>query len=189
MARQHWELDSATGKCTTTGRALAEGEEFYTVLFEEGDTFRRADFSTEGWQGPPEGCYCHFKTRVPVKEKKKKLLVDDELLVGFFQRLADDPEPVRVHFRFVLALILMRKRTLRYEGSVVEDGAEVWTMALPREGSTHRVINPRLSDDQIEAVSAQLTAILHSDMGIWAEPTPDERAAETDNGADTGGAG
>jgi len=158
------------GTCVATGRAFQEGEEFYTVLFEDGDSFRRADYSLDAWQGPPEGSFCHFKSRVPIREKKRKLLVDDELLVNFFLRLSRETAPVRVRFRFVLALILMRKRLLKYQESVAEpDGEEVWTMILPRDQSPHRVVNPKMTDDQIEGVSRELTAILHGDAGQWAE--------------------
>ncbi len=178
---QQWEVETATGRCAVTGRAFEEGEEFYAVLFEDGDSFTRADYCLEAWQGAPEGAYCHFKTRVPVKEKRKNLLVDQELLINFFERLAEETEPVRVQFRFVLALILMRKRLLRYEGSTVEEGVEIWRMTRPREQSVHRIINPHLTDQQIEGVSEQLTAILHSDMGRWAvahdEVEPGDREA------------
>jgi hypothetical protein len=178
---QQWQVDAATGRCAETGRAFEEGEEFYTVLFEQDETFTRLDYSMEAWQGPPKDAYCHFKSRVPVKEKQKKLLVDNEVLIGFFRRLADESEPVRLQFRFVLALILMRKRLLRYDGSAVEDGLDIWRMTLTRDQSTHRVVNPRLTDGQIEGVSRQLSAILHGDMGVWAsvqdenEPTPDQQ--------------
>jgi len=177
---QQWQVESSTGKCAATGRILEEGEEYYTVLFEEGETFRRADYSLDGWQQRPEGAYCHFKTRVPVREKRKKLLVDNEVLVGFFHRLADEEEPVRVQFRFVLALILMRKRLLRYDGSTVRDGQETWQMTLTRDQTIHHVVNPRLTDAEIDGVSQQLSAILHGDMGVWAtvadeaEPSGDQ---------------
>lgn len=180
MAEQY-EVAAATGRCTATGRDLLEGEEFFTVLMESGESFTRADYSLEGWTGPPPGAFCHFKTKVPVKEKRKKLLVNNELLIGFFERLADQTEPVRVHFRFVLALILMRKRLLRYDGSKIEEGVEIWNMTLPREQRVHRVVNPRLNDEQIETVSGKLSEILHSDMGEFALNDDDETksAAET----------
>ncbi len=171
-----FEIEAITGRCAASGRTFEEGEEFYTVLFEQGESFTRADYSLEAWQGPPDNAYCHFKTRAAMKEKRKKMLVDNELLTGFFERLADETEPVRLQFRFVLALILMRKRLLRYEKSTVEDEVEVWSMTLTRNQSQQRVINPQLTDEQIENVSRQLSAILHSDMGQWAtmddEPAP-----------------
>lgn len=173
MMQPQWEVERAKGRCVSTGRLFEEGEEFFTVLFEDGDSFRRADYCLDAWEGCPEDSYCHFKTRVPVKEKRKQLLVNNELLVNFFSRLATDKVPVRIHFRFVIALILMRKRILRYERSVVEDGSEIWDMTLVHDQTKHRVSNPRLSDDQIEEVSRQLSTILHDDMGEWAVDEPD----------------
>jgi hypothetical protein len=167
-----------------TGEPIEEGQEFYTVLIEEGESFRRADFSCKAWAGPPVGAFCHFKTKVPIKEKRKKLLVDDELLINFFLRLADESEPVRIHFRFVLALILMRKRLLRYQGSSRENGVEIWQMTITRDRTEHRVVNPRLDDEQISAVSAQLSSILNNDMGEWAGE-PDASTAADDTGDDT----
>jgi hypothetical protein len=173
---QQWDVEPAAGRCAVTGRRLDEGEEFYSVLFEDGEGFRRCDYSLDSWNGPPEGSYCHFKSRVPIKQKRKKLLVDNEILVNFFLRLGDETEPARLQFRFVLALILMRKRLLRYEGSAVEGGVEGWRMVLTTDKSEHRVANPRLTDEQIEGVSSQLSAILHGDMGEWA--TVSDRIAD-----------
>ena len=182
---QQWQVESASGVCGKTGRALGEGEEFYTVLFEEGESFRRADFAADSWDGPPESCFCYFKSRTPVKEKKRKLLVDAEMLIGFFHRLENETEPVRVQFRFVLALLLMRKRLLQYESTATADGQEVWEMLLTYDKSMHRVVNPHLTDDQIEDVSQQLSAILHSDMGHWADrdDEPPGNSDEEDDGA------
>ena len=149
-----WEIDRAAGRSTLSGRPLEEGEEFYSVLLEEGESFRRVDYSLDEWEGPPEGAFCFFRTRMPIRQKRKQLLVDDELLVAFFTRLARETEPVRVQFRFVLALILMRKRLLKYEGTEQQDGQEVWRMVLPRDRSEHLVVNPHLSDDQIGALVA-----------------------------------
>jgi hypothetical protein len=181
MGQQQFDIGSPSGRCAVTGREFQEGEEFYTVLFEDGESFRRTDFSLEGWNGPPDGSFCHFKTRVPVKEKKRQLLVNAEVLTHFFERLADETEAVRIQFRFVLALILMRKRILRYESSATADGSEVWTMTLMVNRSTHRVVNPRLTDEQIEGVSRQLSAILHSDMGEWAQPPDEQDQPEPDD--------
>ena len=138
------------------------------------------------WNGPPPEAFCHFKSRVPVKEKPKQLLLNNHLLFVFFERLTGESEPTRIHFRFVLALLLMRKRILHYDATTNEDGHEVWEMTAPRDKSSHRVVNPKLSDDQIAAVSEQLGAILHSDMGGWAAATVESRAgdAETEKAED-----
>jgi hypothetical protein len=86
-----------------------------------------------------------------------------------------------VQFRFVLALILMRKKALRYEGSQIRDGIEIWRMVLPRDQSEHQVVNPKLTDDQISGVSEQLSVILHGSERAADEAFTDAHT-ETDPG-------
>lgn len=184
--KQDWQVDAPKGRCVVTDRPLAEGEEFYSVLFED-DTveggFRRDDYSIDAWKGVPPGAYCYFKTQVPVRLKRRRLLVDNDVLVNFFVRLADETDPLRIQFRFVLALILMRKKILKYEGCDEENGVEVWQMTLAGDPTPHRVINPRLTDDQIEGVSGQLGAILHGDAGPWSEAGGDaDKSLVSDGG-------
>ena len=175
--KQEWQLDAPKGRCAVTNRPLTEGEPFYSVLFEDDAVeggFRRVDYSLEAWQGVPEGAFCSFKTQVPVREKRRRLLVDNDVLVNFFLRLADETNPLRVQFRFVLALILMRKKILRYDGCEKHDTQEVWQMTLMGDQSEHRVMNPHLTEEQIEGVSGQLGAILHGDAGQWCDAGAEE---------------
>ncbi len=162
-----WDVAKMSGRCAVSGRELAEGEEFYAVLFERDEGFERVDYSLDCWQGPPENAFCYWKSRVPAREKKKRLFVDDETLINFFLRLADEEEALKVNFRFVLALILMRKRLLKYEETIRDDGNEYWQMRLVGEQSVHRVLNPQLDDEKIRSVSAELGAILHADSGAF----------------------
>ncbi len=181
---QKYEVERSTAQCAVSGRKLEEGEEFYTVLFEEGESFRRVDYSLDAWTGPPEGSFCHFKTRTTPKQPRKRLLADNDMLVAFFLRLEEETEEVRVQFRFVLALLLMQKRTLRYDGQSKADGIEVWQMTLMKDRSEHQVVNPRLTEDQIEGVSRQLTAILHGDVAdeIIARERSEAEDLEDDDG-------
>lgn len=162
-----YRIEKSQAVCVKTGSPLEEGATYYAVLFEDGELFRREDYSVGAWEGPPECAFCWFKTRIPIKDKEpaRRVFVDDDVLIAFFKRLADETELARQQFRFVLALILMRKRILKYEETKVEDGTEYWMMRLAKERSLHAVINPKLQDDEIERVSGQLGAILHGDMG------------------------
>lgn len=164
-----YDVAHRTGVCTATGRQLLPGEEFYAVLFETAETFERRDYATEAWQGPPAGYFSYWKSRVPQKEEKKRLFVDQDVMINLFLRLADADQELKRNFRFVLALILMRKRLLKYERTTCQDQAETWEMRLVRDQSVHQVRNPRMSDEQVEAVSRELGAILHGDYQAFAE--------------------
>lgn len=127
--------------------------------------------------------FSHWKTLIPTPTEKKRLFVDDAVLVDVFSRLAEKNNPQDIRFRFVLALILMRKRVLRYEASRpwvspeqngevggVMGGAEEWDMILRgsekenREPEAVKVINPNLTPEQIGEVSVQLSQILAEDV-------------------------
>ncbi len=155
-----FEVARAGGRCFVTGRELQPGEVFYSALLDGVQGLERRDYSADAWSGPPEGTLCHFKTRLPSKETPKKTFVDTEALVTFFERLAGTEDPLRRRFRFVLALMLLRKRVLKYERTIREGGDEYWEMRLMRDRSLHRVLNPSLDDAQISELTAELSVIL-----------------------------
>lgn len=181
-----YQIAPHSGVCTISQRHMEEGEEFYAVLFETPEGFERREYSVAAWTEPPEGYFCFWKSRIPHKEQKKKLLVDDEVIINLFLRLEDSTAEIKLHFRFVLALILMRKRILKYEETVIENGAEFWVMRLVKEKTHYRVLNPRLTDEQTTRVSQELGAILHGDLSAFddmnaeaSSPDEDAVAAET----------
>lgn len=155
-----FEVSRPVGQCSVTGRTFVEGEIFYSALFAAGEGFERKDYCEDQWAGPPEGALCFFKTRMPRKEEPKRTFVDDDLLINFFTRLADNDDASKLRFRFVLSLILLRKRLLKYDRTIREGGVEYWEMRLMRDKSAHKVLNPRLTDDEIEDLTGQLGSIL-----------------------------
>lgn len=161
IVTNEWEIARGSGKCTNTGREFSEGESYYTVLFETPVGFERRDYSLEGWTGPPEGTFCYWRTRVPVRDRKTGALsIDTELLTQIFLRLEDELSEQSQQFRFVLALLLMRKRLLRFEQTLREDEREYWQMRLLADQSTHRVANPQLTSERVDQLGEQLLAIL-----------------------------
>src|SRR5687767_11860342 len=161
-----WEVARSTGQCAATGRPLAEGESYYAVLMQGSEGVERKDFSLEAWSGPPPESICYWRGRIPVRDKKRQTVsaVDQELLTHLFLRLEDqDTEPAQ-QFRFVLALLLMRKKVLKYEQIVRDADREYWQMRLVSEQSIHQVLNPRLSNEQIDRLGAQLLGVLTGEI-------------------------
>ena len=73
--------------------------------------------------------------------------------------------PGRVNFRFVLALVLMRKKLLTYDGSATDEaGEETWTMRLKADGQVRQVLNPQLDEHKIAELSGQLSEILQGEI-------------------------
>ncbi len=145
----------------------------------------RIDISSDAWEGGfrPEGLFGYWKSTVPEPNQKKKMFVDDAMLMNLLERLADATEPDRLAFRYVLALILMRKKLLRYDGNETRigevDGEQVeqtWWKLTPKLdlakgmlGKWHpdvrlEVLDPKLDETRVEQVMQQLGEILQAEF-------------------------
>ncbi len=159
-----WEVDKPLGQCYGTGRKIDYGEEYFGALVETDEGLQRRDFCADYWEGEKPNVFCYWKSRLPHPDQKKQIFVDDEMLMAFFERLENETEQEKVNFRFVLALILMRKRQLKYNATRVENGKEIWRLRIVGEKEIVEVINPHLDEEQIEQLSSQIGQILQTDL-------------------------
>ena len=129
-----YQIQPNSRRCAVTGRELQVGERFFSVLVEEERRFVRKDYSKEAWQGPPQGAVSFWTGHVLAVNEKAKPRFDDDLLDDCFQRLEGQTEPSRVNFRYVVALLLMRRRRFHFENSVMEAGIEKMILRCLRTG-------------------------------------------------------
>jgi len=127
-----YQIQAATRRCAVSGRELQPGERFYSVLLDENGKFVRQDYSKEVWQGPPPGAFSFWLGRVPPPEQGRGPRIDDDLLFDCFQRLESEAEAARVNFRYVVALLLMRRRRLKFEEARQENGQELLRLRCTR---------------------------------------------------------
>jgi len=162
-----WEINKPLGQCYGTGRKIEYGEEYFGALVETEEGLQRRDFCADYWEQEKPDVFCYWKTRLPRPDQKKQIFVDDQMLLAFFERLEKETEQEKVNFRFVLALILMRKRRLKYDATRIEDDKEIWRLRVVGDKSADRrleVINPHLDEEQIEQLSSQIGQILQTDL-------------------------
>ena len=160
-----WEIEKPLGQCYGTGRKIEYGEEYFAALVETDEGLQRRDFYAEYWQDKKPDVFCYWKTKLPHPDQKKQIFVDDEMLTAFFERLEQETEQEKINFRFVLALILMRKRRLKYDSSKTEDGKEIWRLrVVGGDKQFVEVKNPYLNEEQIEQLSSQLSQILQVEL-------------------------
>lgn len=159
-----WEINRPLGICFGTQRQIEPGDDYYAALVRVDEGFERRDFCTEYWEGEKPEVFCYWKTKLPHPDQKKQMFVDDEMLMAFFERLAEATEKEKLDFRFVLMLILMRKRRLKYDSTRIDGGKEIWSLKVVGGKETVEVENPHLDEEQIEQLSSQIGQVLHADM-------------------------
>jgi hypothetical protein len=160
-----YEVARPEGRCQVSGEPIEPGIKFMAALRETAAGFERVDVSLNAWASfDRAGVLAHWQTTMPRAEQKKKLFVDDQVLCELFERLSGVTEPAKLNFRFVLGLILMRKRMIIYETSRVEGEREVWSVRLKGREDRLDLLNPRLDEQQVQEVSQQLSEILNEEL-------------------------
>lgn len=170
MAREY-QISRLTGRCSACGKELAPGSDFVASILPAaaGEEFHRQDHCPPCWESRAKesggASLAEWRSRVPQKEEKKKLFVDDEVLIQFFSRLGSEDDAARRCFRFVLALVLMRKKLLVYDRlERLEGGRDAWRMHFRRGGEPATVIDPHMDAEGISRASLQLGEVLEGEL-------------------------
>lgn len=179
------EIAHPTGRCAATGRDLAPGDPIVVALVgrEDDGALERLDFGADEWttdrrRALGRRLFACWRTTQPEPSAKPKLFIDDESLVDLFHSLGDEigePEPpianlppedrAQIAFRFVLALILCRKRLLKHEGAEAGDSRRAPAVLVRVRGAGPdapliRVVDPGMDTEALAAATERLGDVL-----------------------------
>ena len=160
-----YEIRPSTLCCARTGRELKPGEFYYSVLSETPEGFTRTDYALEAWTGPPDGIIGFWRSRVSESSSKRRFQpIDDSVIVQFFERLAGEEDSYKQNFRYILALLLMRRKILKLSEVARDAEGETLILRVAATGEEHRVSNPGLTEEQLVAVQAEVEKILQTSV-------------------------
>lgn len=157
-----YDIQRCTRKCAATNRELKPGESVYSVLVVEGAQIVRRDYSGEGWPGPPETSLGWWKSTIEGSGTRKLHWAPHEVILHYFEQLEGDP--TRADLRYVLALLMVRRRIVRSEGTESDaSGQETLKLFCPRNETEYRVpvVLPGTSE-RAEAIQQELAQLLET---------------------------
>lgn len=174
-----WNLRGRAGACSSCERPFEPGAVCHSELFRGGERFERRDLCdvcrARADRDPP--ALSRWRSVVepppaPVPEPIQRRSAESLL-----RRLAEDPSPEAANTRFILALMLERKRIIRCRDRFRNDThARIFVYEHPGTGETFLVPDPGLSPQQAAEVRAQLAAFLQEEAPAAHEgsrPDPD----------------
>ncbi|GAB4551689.1 MAG: hypothetical protein Tsb0013_13840 [Phycisphaerales bacterium] len=158
-----YDLGRHADRCAATGEELKPGDHVIVALIEKSDDegMDRLDYRVDAWERGerPGRVFAYWETQVPEPTAKPRPLVEQGELLGLFESLEDTEDPKRLAFRHLLALELIRRRTL------VKVGNEPCAMLVRRkedgpDGEPVRVLEPDVDTQTLASVTQQFAQIV-----------------------------
>lgn len=154
-----FELQRSSRRCAVTGRELVAGELFYSALVAEGGQVHRQDYATDAWQGPPPQTIGWWKSQVPTPESRKKTWAPSDVMLHYFMEAEGDR--AREDLRYVLALLMTRRRIVRPEGTETGDDGDEWLLLYcPRNETQYRVKVVLPTEERVQEIQRDLEQLL-----------------------------
>lgn len=184
ITQESFHIESGRHTCQTCGRVFQPSEEYLSGLAEVEPDERhphgmaRRDFCPEHWKQDGAGWIAFWHTRVPVPEEpaRKRLVIDDDRLLEVFFRLAGTTDPLKLDLRYVIGLMLVRKRRLKLEGTRHRGGEAVLRVRKSRSKELHDLLDRKLTDQAIIGVSQEIGTLLDliDSPALEEEPADDQ---------------
>ncbi len=188
VVEQQWAVGKPGANCCLCNAGFAPETRYFSALIQTPEKLERKDYCAECFQARrPENVYYFWKRTQPDPENlpgKRRPMMDVEYVLEFFKRLEGDDTPQRIAFRFLIALMLARKKTLIFEGRQKGPaGGEFHLYREKRGGQAHTVLEPALSEEEITSATAELGVLL----GLSAPPAPSGAAPASPDAAPADG--
>jgi len=159
-----WPIKHRADVCARTQRPFEAGEQFYTLLFREGDGFRREDLSEEAWQQRNENIqpFSFWKSRYEPPPAAPPEPLGKENAEDLLRRLLAENDPANANSCYVLAVMLERKRVLKQVKTEETGERPVLVYEHAKNGDVFIVPDARLRLNEIEQVQQEVSQLLKS---------------------------
>ncbi|MFN5961331.1 MAG: hypothetical protein ACK5CW_07610 [Verrucomicrobiota bacterium] len=181
---ENWNIRSRSHACHHTGIAFTEGEVFSTALFDEpqSEELIRRDFSLTAWDEARAAAtpFSFWKSvyEAPVSNARPEV-VEKETAETLLRRLIEEDNPGSENTRYILAVMLERKKQLRQTATRETDDATFLIYEQPKSGEVYIIRDPELKLDQVEAVQREVSLMLTPRADAPADAPPEPPAQPT----------
>lgn len=154
-----FDVDRCARRCSATEREFQPGDEVVSALISEQGQVRRFDYLAAAWPGPNETTLAWWKGRIPKSTEQKQRWAPSEVMLECFEQLAGVAD--KDELRYLLALVLIRKRILRQE-AIEKDaqGRDIAVLYCARTETEHRLVQAFPTPERAAEVQAELLALL-----------------------------
>jgi hypothetical protein len=174
-----WNLQSRAHACQSCEQPFTDQQPYHTLLFEETASYRRHDVCEACWTaqfaGAPREYLSHWKGVYEAPPPAPPEPIRQETAESLLRKLVEANAPDRAAARYILAVMLERKRILKVRDQLrQEDGRRVFVYEHTGNGDVFTIADPELQLHQLDAVQREVSDLLS--RGLDAAPAGETTA-------------
>lgn len=158
-----WQIKKRSATCSATGRPFEDGEEFHTLLFfEDNGEWRRVDLCEEAWRGRNDNIrpFSAWKSTFQAPPPPEREAVPRENAESLLRAALDEDDPGQGNLRYILALMLERRKTLRHTDTRETGEGRLLIYEHATTGEVFLIPDPQLRLDELDRVRDEVAAQL-----------------------------
>lgn len=164
-----------------TGRHFQDGEKIVSVLRETPKEWVRLDYSLEGWshaQHTPEEVASRWHSIFRAKAPAPELVAKNDV-ESLLRRLIHIGSAEDIPTRYVLAVMLERKKVLKPVDTIERSGRRIIVYEHAKTGESILVEDPRLKLSEIEPIQNRVRQLLDNPSLVDPRPLSVGQVAES----------
>ena len=163
--QQNWHIRSRAHTCAVTQRPFEDGEVFHTAIYFDPDLneYARRDICAEAWPAEKEARKPIAAWRTlyqKVEAEAKPEIAPKASAQELLQRFIEEGDPKTENARYILALMLERKRQLVQTAEKEIDGNKMLFYENKKTGEVFIVRDPELRLDEVAQIQGEVATIL-----------------------------
>ena len=139
-------------------------ENFHTLLFQDPTGLRREDLCEAAYRERPADApvaFSHWRSKFEPTPAKPPEALGKQTAEQLLRHYMADPDPKLANVRYILAVMLERKRTIKeVETARAEDGTLLRIYQFPKTGEALVIPDPQLHLDQIATIQLEVAELL-----------------------------
>jgi hypothetical protein len=168
MLTQEWNIQPRAGVCAQTGEPFSRGERVYSALYWREGKYQRVDVRQAAWESrndniePLSAWQADF---IPAPPAAVEALKKDDA-ESLLRRLMTEGEAGTRNARYILALMLERKKVLRQIERQRQDGRSTLVYEHLPTGEVWLIDDPGLKLGELAGVQDEVAQLLAPDPSL-----------------------
>jgi hypothetical protein len=193
-----WNIQSRAHACQACHVAFEPKDAFHTILSDYRHSYARLDVCEGCWKtkysdstNSTKDFVSHWQSIYTPPPVAPPDAIQKETAETLLRKLLLENAPEHGGARFILAVMLERKRLLKVKAQFKQDGQRVFVYEQPKTGDLFNIVDPDLQLDQLEDVQRDVAQLLEAGISkispppVDSAPVPAEQTATLQTGVPT----